>query len=127
MKKRFKKDTGGFTLLEVILSVALIGLIITLSSNILIFGSSAHRITVKEYSIQSDLRRAAEQANKVIRYSKAVFAVPETFISPQTAMDPGWTYLMVSPDEKRIVIMEYDESLDKHVEKVVVGESEGIL
>ena len=36
MKKRFKKDTGGFTLLEVILSVALIGLIITLSSNILI-------------------------------------------------------------------------------------------
>lgn len=126
-KMKMKKNTQGFTLVEVILAVALISLVIILSSNILIFGTNSQKLTVKEYSLQSELRRAAEQTNELIRYSKAVFAVPEPFVSSVSAMDPGWSYLMVSPDGKRIVTMEYDDSLNKHVEKVVVGESESII
>ncbi len=127
MKKKMKKNTHGFTLVEVILAVALISLVIILSSNMLIFGTNSQKMTVKEYSIQSDLRRAIEQTNELIRYSKAVFAVPESFVSPDSAMDPGWSYLMVSPDGKRIVTMEYDDGLKTHVEKVVAEEAEGIL
>lgn len=129
MKKnvKFKKNTYGFTLVEVILAVALISFVIILSSNMLIFGINSQKKTVKEYSLQSDLRRATEQTNEIIRYSKAVFAVPQTFVATDSAMDPGWNYLMVSPDGKRVVIMEYDDGLDKHVEKVLVEESKGIV
>ncbi|GEM_PF-934626 len=127
MKIKIKKNTRGFTLVEVILAVALISFVIILSSNILIFGVNSQKLTLKEYSVQSDLRRATEQANELIRYSKAVFAVPKSYVSPDTAMDPGWSYLMVSSDGKRIVNMEYDDTLKKHVEKVAVEESEGIL
>ena len=127
MKNKTKKYTYGFTLVEVILAVALVSFVIILSSNMLIFGTNSQKLTVKEYSLQSDLRRATEQTNELIRYSKAVFAVPESFVSPVSAMDPGWSYLMVSPDGKRIVDMEYDDGLKTHVEKVLVEESKGIL
>lgn len=126
-KMRIKKDTHGFTLIEVILALTLISIVIILSSNILIFGTNSQKLTVKEYSQQSDLRRATEQTNELIRYSKAVFAVPEPFVASDSTMDPGWDYLMASPDGKRIVIMQYDDTLKKHVEKVVVQESKGIL
>lgn len=127
MKKKNKIDTRGFTLIELILAVALIGIVITLSSNILIFGINSQKLTAKEYSFQSDLRRTTEQTNELIRYSKAVFAVPKAFVSPESAMDPGWSYLMVSPDGKRVVIMEYDDVLEKHVEKIMVDETPGIV
>ena len=127
MKKKKKTGTRGFTLIELILAVALISIVIVLSSNILIFGINSQKLTAKEYSFQSDLRRATEQTNELIRYSKAVFAVPRPFVSTESAMDPGWNYLMVSPDGKRVVIMEYDDVLEKHVEKIMVDESDGIV
>jgi hypothetical protein len=93
----------------------------------LIFGTQSQALTLKEYSVQSELRRAVEKTNELVRYSKAIFAVPEPFVSSVLVMDPGWNYLMVSSDEKKIVIMEYDDSLKTHVENVVVDESEGVL
>ncbi|MFA9422829.1 MAG: hypothetical protein ACERLG_04590, partial [Sedimentibacter sp.] len=101
--------------------------VITLSGNMLIFGTKSQALTVKEYSVQSELRIAVEKTNELVRYSKAIFAVPEPFIASESVMDPGWNYLMVSPDEKKIVIMKYDDSLKTHVENVVVDESEGLL
>lgn len=118
------KTNRGLTLIELILALAFVGIVIVLSSNILMVGVKSQNLSVKEFSIQSEMRRAAEKTNEIVRYSKAIFAVPKTFVSSETVMDSGWTYLMASTDGKRIVTMEYDESLSKHVEKVVVNESD---
>ena len=125
--KKINRNSNGFTLIEVLLVLGLLSIIILVTTNILIFGVNTNKLTSKEYSLQSDLRRATEKTNELIRYSKAAFAVPQPFIASESSMDPGWSYLMASPDSKRIVTMEYDESLGKHVEKVVVNESEGVL
>ncbi|WP_313127285.1 hypothetical protein [Proteiniclasticum ruminis] len=122
--KKVIKGKRGITLIELILSLALVSLVIMLSTNILMVGMKSQDLSVKEYAVQSEMRIAAERTNEIVRYSKAVFAVPKSFVSSESTMDPGWSYLMTSLDGKRIVTMEYDEDLSKHVERTIVNESE---
>lgn len=126
MKHKDSRNSPGFTLIELLLALSLVSVVIAISANLLFFGTRTQKSTIKEYSMQSDIRRATEMTNELIRYSKAVFAVPQTFVESTDKMDPGWNYLMVTSDSKKIVRMEYDSTLAKHVEKVVVQESEDI-
>lgn len=122
-----KKTINGFTLIELILTIVLISLVITVSVNMMTFANRTHRITVDEYELQSAIRLAAESTNNIVRYSKAVFAVPETFVQTPSNMDSGWSYFMVSSDRKKIVRMEYDADTDSHIEVVVVPERPNVL
>ena len=122
-----KKTINGFTLIELILTIVLISLVITVSVNMMTFANRTHRITVDEYDLQSAIRLAAESTNNIVRYSKAVFAVPDTFVNYASNMDSGWNYFMVSSDRKKIVRMEYDADTDSHLEVVVVPERPNIL
>jgi prepilin-type N-terminal cleavage/methylation domain-containing protein len=119
-------NSKGFTLIELVLALGLISLVIGVSFGLITFSSRAQKITVDEYEIQTSIRRTAEEISNTIRYSKAVFSVPETFISSVDKMDPGWDYLMVTNDGKKVVRMEYDETLGKHKETVIVPEKSNI-
>jgi prepilin-type N-terminal cleavage/methylation domain-containing protein len=118
VSKNFRYNQG-FTLIELILTLAITSIVIVISANLLNLGMKTHKLTTKEYDIQSAIRRVTEETTQIVRYSKAVFAVPQTFISNTNNMDPGWDYLMVSPDKKRIVAMEYNG--EKHEERVLVS------
>ena len=126
MKYKCNRHKRGFTLIELLLAVALISLVIIISTNLIILAVKGQKLTVSEYSIQSSIKRSAEQLNQTIRYSKAVFAVPETFVT-ETAMDPEWSFFMVSEDKKRIVVMEYNNTTEMHEEKVIVGEQNNVI
>lgn len=125
--KKVVKGNSGLTLIELLLSLALVSFVIIISTNILMIGMRSQNLSVKEYAVQSEMRIAAEKTNEIVRYSKAVFAVPKSFVSSESTMDPGWSYLMTSLDGRRIVTMEYDEDLSKHVERTLVNESEGMF
>lgn len=127
MKKNFSNTTCGFTLIELIITVSILSIIIALSTNLIIYAVKTQKITLNEYNLQSAIRNATEKTNTTIRYSKAVFAVPETYVESLAVMDPSWNYIMVSKDKKRIVIMEYSEESKKHEEKVIVNESDNII
>lgn len=130
------KNKNGFTLIEIVLVLAILGVVIATSINPIILSTKGHDMAVKEYDLQSAVRRAVEKTNQVIRYSRAVFAVPETFVSDISKMDPGWNYLMVSKDGKKIISMEYvrhdddddDDGNDsgEFVEKILVPEHKNI-
>ncbi|MEA5095472.1 MAG: prepilin-type N-terminal cleavage/methylation domain-containing protein [Sedimentibacter saalensis] len=127
MKRKISEKTRGFTLIEVILAVALLSFVIIIASNMFFLGNNAQKFTMTEYTLNSDLRKVTEKTNSIVRYSKAVFAVPYTFVDSTDVMDPDWDFLMVSDDGKRIVTMEYDEVAAKHVEKTVVEEHENLV
>lgn len=120
-----KNQNKGFTLVELIISIAFVSIIILISTNLFLVGNKANSMSIKEYDIQSSVRMATEEANKITRYSKAVFAVPQTYIA-NGAMDPDWKYFMVSPNKKKIVSMEYDSVNKKFVERVLVKEQNNI-
>lgn len=123
-----KKNNNGFTLIEVLLALALISMVIIISTNLVIFATKTHNKTTKQYELQSSIRQATEKINKIVRYSKAVFAVPETFTSSTDKMDPGWDYFMVSePDRNKIVSMEYDGDTKKHEENIIVPAEDNII
>lgn len=126
MKYKYFEKEDGFTLIELILAIALVVVVVTLSANLVLFGNKVQSETINQYDLQSSIRITTEKINETIRYSKAVFSVPKTFVGTTNAMDPGWDYLMVSSDGKRIVNMKYNEDSGEHEEEVQVDEQEGI-
>lgn len=127
MYKRVK-NKQGFTVIELIVAIAIASIMIVISINLLRLTNKAHSISLEEYDLQSAIRRATEETNQAARYSRAVFAVPQTFVASTEKMDPDWNYLMVSHDGKRIISMEYDDSEGKEefVERVLVPEHKNI-
>lgn len=122
------RNKQGFTVIELIVAIAIAGIMIIISINLLGLTNKTHSLSLKEYDLQSSIRRAVEETNQIVRYSKAVFAVPQTFVAGTDKMDPGWNFLMVSPDGKRIVSMEYDasEGKEEFIERVLVPEQKNI-
>ncbi|WP_207707730.1 VWA domain-containing protein [Alkaliphilus serpentinus] len=109
----------GFTLLEVILSLALLGMVILIAVSMLNFSTRAHKTTIDEYRLQSEMRVATEKINEFIRYSTAVFTVPmESFKEDKLA--ENWNYFGVSEDKTEIIHYLYNEATGNHDKKIIV-------
>ena len=122
---KYKEKKMGYTLIELIISIAFVSIIIVITTNLFLLGNKSHTMAVKEYDLQSSVRIATEEINKITRYSKAVFAVPQTYVA-EGAMDPDWNYFMVSPDKKRVVSMEYNSVSNRFEENILVPEQSNI-
>ncbi|MBM7561386.1 prepilin-type N-terminal cleavage/methylation domain-containing protein [Fusibacter tunisiensis] len=120
------KKYKGFTLIELMITIALISIVIMVSTSMIGLVTTAHTRTVNEYEINTMIRIASQEINEIVRYSKAVFAVPVSYVQDPEKMDPGWRYFTVSKDQKRIVVYEYSEIDGKHIETVLVEESPGV-
>ena len=120
------KNKRGLTVIELVIAIAIASILVVISVNLLRLTTKTHSLSLKEYDMQSSIRRATEETNQIIRYSKAVFAVPQNFVESTDKMDPDWSYLMVSEDGKKIVSMEYDNIEKKFIERVLVPEQNNI-
>lgn len=116
----------GFTLVELIVVIAIMGLFITVSGNLISVAMKAHKQTTETYTLQSAVRIASDKVTHSIRYSKAVFAVPKSFVSSVSKMDSAWHYFSVSPDKKQIIEYEYDTVQNKFIEHVLVPAQDNI-
>ena len=120
----------GFTLIEILVTLALLTLVISISTSAIIFAGKSHTIVTKEYEIQSRVRIAVEETNKIIRYSSALFAITDDYfhLDDVSDLDAGWHYFGVSADKKSIVNYTYVPSGagGSHVERTVVPANENI-
>ena len=122
MRLRNKK---GFTLIEVIVVVMLIGLVISMAFSMLFFGYNVFGLTSTEFDVQSNIRLAMEEINTTVRSSKAMFAVPDA-----TFRDDQWSYIAVSPDRSTVINYVWDPSIGEdggHIESVIVGPYDNVL
>jgi prepilin-type N-terminal cleavage/methylation domain-containing protein len=121
-----KKVFKGFTLIELVIAIALVGMFITISGTLINMSFRVHSQTIDEYEINSTVRIASAQVNEIVRYSKAVFALPNDYVEDVDKMDPGWSYFAVSQDKHRVSNYVYDSNLGEHVEQVIVDEKPNI-
>ena len=121
---RYKK---GFTLIELIMVVCLIGLVFTGAGYVLNTGQKSLKAGTRDYTVQSDLRLAAQTALSKIRYSQAIYGIPKSSFRYDN-LDTGWNYfgieeITLSNGSAAGQIVEYvwNEALGKHNDAKVIA------
>lgn len=118
MKKSNKK---GFTLIEVLGVIVILGMVITMISSLLFYGINVFNMTSADYEVQSSVRMAMAKTDKLVRYSRATFAVPSI-----AYMDADWNYIGLSDDHTKIMNYTWDAATSTHLQEVIAGPFNGI-
>lgn len=111
----------GFTLVELVVVIAIIGMVITTIMGLLFYGYDVYTLTSKDFTVQSDVRLAMEKTNKLVRFSNALFAVPDV-----TYKDPEWNYIGMNADHTAIIDYKWDSTSQTHIQEVMVGPYNGM-
>jgi prepilin-type N-terminal cleavage/methylation domain-containing protein len=115
------KNRKGFTLIELIVVIAILGMVITTISGLMFYGFNVYTLTSKDFEVQSEVRVAMEKTNKLVRFSSALFAVPNV-----TYMDREWNYIGMNADRTEIINYKWDTVSETHTQEVMVGPYSGI-
>lgn len=113
MKKTNRK---GFTLVEVLAVLAIVGIVLTMIFSLLFYGFDVFNMTSAEYQVQSGTRLALQQTDQLVRYSTALFAVPDT-----TYKDAEWNYIGMNDDRTEIINYKWDSATQTHIEEIMAG------
>lgn len=116
----------GLTLVEILLALALISIIILTSSSSVALLFKSNKVTVDQYAFQSSMRFLSTKMSETVRYSQAVFAVPQEYIEDVSKLDPEWQYIALTPDKKSVVNYRYRSASNSHESDVIVGPQDNI-
>lgn len=116
MKKRIriKNINKGFTLVEVIIAMTLIGMVAAIAGSMINFSFKAEKKAEEEYDLQAEVRLAAEVVNNALRNTSVTFLMNGKM--PETKAQ-GWNYIGMSADGTEILQYTWDEVSNSHTEK----------
>ncbi len=124
---KMRHDRGGFTLIELMVTIVLIGMVLTLAGSIMKFSFTAEKKTVDEYTLQSEVRLASGVLNKAIRNATVTFTIPQSLFDG--TKKEGWNYFGLE-DNNKIVQYTYTGKTGEvvnHTRKVLVEASNNVL
>ena len=126
-QKNTARRNSGFTLVEIIVTIALLGMVFTLAGSFINFSFNSEKRVENEYEIQSEMRLATELLNSYIRNATVTFVMPGS-VSSDTIED-DWNYFGVSEDGREIVQYTWKEDPDgsngRHEKKVIISQRDG--
>ena len=105
------KNRKGVTLLELILTIALIGLIIPIGTNIFLVGNKYQKVFGTEAEMQANTRLVSEQINNITRFATKTHTIPRSSFqySEDGVRDPVTSYIGITK-AGHVVIDEPGES-----------------
>ncbi len=132
MKSLPVRNQSGFTLIELIVVMALLGVVAMTATLILWFGTGTLKASNDEYDFQFSTRLVMQKTTSVIRYASAVFTIPQSSFRADN-LDTGWDYIgiqqvLITPAQngnpavygKQIVQYRYDSATDTHIPYVLL-------
>lgn len=117
------KRRKGFTLVEVILTLALISIVVLGGTNLITFAIRGHRLTMNEFDVQSNIRIASQRLNTTVRDSSAVFILHRENADNLTE---EWDYIMLSPEKDRLINYVWNSVTKRHDIKELFPSIDGI-
>lgn len=121
------KNRKGVTLIELILALALIGVIITIGTNIFLVGNKAQKASVSEADMQANTRLVSEHINNIIRFATKTHTIPRSSFqySEDGVRDPITSYIGITK-EGHVVIDEPGEPDQPRKIQYLAKKQEGI-
>ncbi len=107
----YMKERKGFTLVELLIVLALMSIIITFGTGYLTFGSKGHSMTFEEFNIQSDLRIVSQKINSIIREASATFILHR---EDAELLTDEWNYIMLNEDKTGLFEYNWNPTTKKH-------------
>lgn len=133
-----KKNRKAFTLIELIIFMALLSVVIAAAYSLLQFSNVSFSMSVTEYNEQAAIRLALEKVNSTIRYSSALFTIPGTSFR-QGNLTANWNYIgienvVVTPPANgnpavmgsQIVQYTYDTVNETHIATILIPARAGV-
>ncbi len=116
----------GITLIEIILALALIGIVISLGTTMMIFSTRAHKTVEEEFQIQSDIRLSSQIIGNYIKESSAIFMLNDTYFDSSNLKNE-WDYFALSDDKTQIIQYKWDSTSNTHVANVMADSYPGLV
>lgn len=116
----------GITLVEVILAIAIIGMVISLGTAMLIFSTRSHKIVDEEFQIQSNIRLTSQIISNYIKESSAIFMLNDTYFD-NSNLKNEWDYFALSEDKTQIIQYQWDSASNTHVANVLADSYSGVV
>lgn len=113
------KRREGYTLVEIMIAVALLGIIITISIGMLLTSLRGQQASYAEYDLHSNLRAASLKLTNIINESTAVFSITEADFAHDESnpsaskLTPEWDYygILAEKDENGKVLKDKNGNL----------------
>lgn len=105
------KSEKGFTLIEVLLTIALLSIVILGGTNLLTFSIKGHSLTLNEFDIQSNIRIASQNVNTIVRDTSATYLLHRDNANNLT---DEWNYIMLNPEKNRLLNYVWNPSTNSH-------------
>lgn len=119
------KKQKGFTLIEVLVAMAIIGVIMVVGVNLLRVPTRANRATMKEFQVQSALRAGSQVVTSSVRDASSVFLLTKsTPVNAEHDLTKKWDYLVCEERDGVSMVVHYHWAKDaggtfKHIPRVV--------
>lgn len=119
---------SGFTIIEVLITIVLIGLVMTIGTNIILFGMKSQEVTSDEFDLQANVRLVTLNVNNAVRNASGVFVLsksyPDGSIPLTSYFTEGWNYMMMNADQTALVEWYWDGT--QHLERTIVDAIPGV-
>ena len=116
-------NNRGFTLVELMVTIVLLGMVLTMAGSFVNFSFNMERKSEAEYDFQASMRQASRVINNELRNSSVTFTLTDDFFSGEKK--PKWDYLGVE-DSKEIVQYKWNPDTEVHDRIILVASSEAI-
>jgi len=93
---KFRINEQGFTLMETIIAIAIIGLVITLSFSLLVFGQNYFSNSNTQYGIQNDGRITSSYLSKELRFATDIEIIDKGTAVSEIASDEPYSYFYIN-------------------------------
>lgn len=122
------KTRKGITLVELIIVLALLGLVISGGTSLLLFSRNVHGKTTDEFDIQSNSRIIIQNINSTVRDSAATFLLHRGDADRENVatFTEGWNYILLSNDKSKLLQYSWDETEGEFIKKELMSSIDGV-